>query len=245
MWLTNKIVVKEIPMRLDKYLCECNIGSRSQVKVYVRQGLVSVNGEAVRSPDIKIDELHDLIEYRGAKLQYSRYRYYMLNKPRGVVSATRDNTASTVLELLPAKLRKDLFPVGRLDKDTEGLLLLTNDGGLAHELLSPRKHVDKTYLVQTASPLSREDIQALESGVDIGEEKRTRAATVKILDQNRMLLTIHEGRYHQVKRMLQAVSNEVLTLKRIRFGNLVLDEELEAGEYRELTDLEVQRLHER
>lgn len=229
-------------MRLDKFLCEMNIGSRSQVKTYVKQGVISVNDVVVKSSDLKIDEKKDTVAYRGQVLQYQKYRYYMLNKPQGVVSATQDNTAGTVVELLPPELRKDIFPVGRLDKDTEGLLLLTNDGELAHRLLAPSKHVDKTYYVTIASPLSPDNQRKLEEGVDIGEKKITKPAMVQIVSDKEILLTIHEGKFHQVKRMLKAVENEVIALKRVSFGPLNLDESLQPGKYRELNDLEVQAL---
>jgi len=221
-----------------------NIGSRSQVKALVKQGQVTVNGGIVRSADQKIDEFRDEVAFQGKILRYQEFHYYMLNKPQGVVTATKDNTCSTVMDLLPAELRKKLFPVGRLDKDTEGLLLITNDGDLAHRMLSPTKHVDKTYHVTIAHSLSEKECQALEQGVDIGEDSLTRPAKVEILEGKIILLTIHEGKFHQVKRMLKAVGNEVTALKRISFGPLMLDETLKPGEYRELTDAEVRKLHE-
>ena len=229
-------------MRLDRYLCELNIGSRSQVREFVRKGLVSVNGQVVWSADQKIAEQKDQVAFQGKTLTYQRYVYYMLNKPRGVVSATQDNTAGTVVELLAPEGRKDLFPMGRLDKDTEGLLLLTNDGELTHRLLSPKRHVDKTYEVTVAHVLSAEDIQRLEQGVDIGEDRLTLPAKVEAVSENILHLTIQEGKYHQVKRMLQAVGNQVTALKRIRFGGVDLDHRLEAGEYRSLTSQEEERL---
>lgn len=229
-------------MRLDRYLCELNIGSRSQVREFVRKGLVSVNGQVVWSADQKIAEQKDQVAFQGKTLTYQRYVYYMLNKPRGVVSATQDNTAGTVVELLAPEGRKDLFPMGRLDKDTEGLLILTNDGELTHRLLSPKRHVDKTYEVTVAHVLSAEDIQRLEQGVDIGEDRLTLPAKVEAVSENILHLTIQEGKYHQVKRMLQAVGNQVTALKRIRFGGVDLDHRLEAGEYRSLTSQEEERL---
>lgn len=248
-------------MRLDKFLSEMKPGSRSQLKELIRSGQVSVNGSIVKSPEQKVDETKDLIRVQGEELTYRKYVYYMLNKPTGVVSATRDNVSRTVLDLLKSTDRRlDLFPVGRLDKDTEGLLLLTNDGELAHRLLSPKKHVDKTYHVTAAQPLSAEDIRRLEEGVDIGEERPTRPATVQPFPPedeakgadfpenavgNEILLTIHEGKFHQVKRMLAAVGNSVTALKRVSFAGLLLDPSLQPGEYRELTMQEVALLHEK
>jgi len=232
-------------MRLDKFLCEMNIGSRSQVKALVKQGQVTVNGLTVRNSDQKIDEFRDVVTFQGRTLRYQQFHYYMLNKPQGVVTATKDNTCSTVMDLLPPELRKNLFPVGRLDKDTEGLLLITDDGELAHRMLSPTKHVDKTYQVTIAHSLSETECESLEQGVDIGEDTLTRPAKVEILSENMILLTIHEGKFHQVKRMLKAVGNEVTALKRITFGALSLDTTLEPGAYRELTEAEVGLLHEK
>ena len=233
-------------MRLDKFLCDSNIGTRSQVKAYIRQGLVGVNGKTAAAADVKVDETSDVITFRGNILRLQGFVYYMMNKPQGVVSATRDNTAKTVVELLLGRdlPRTGVFPVGRLDKDTEGLLILTDDGELAHRLLSPKKHVDKTYLVTAEHPLTTEDIARLEQGVDIGEDRMTMPAKIKLMTDTEFLLTIHEGKFHQVKRMLQAVDNRVLALKRTSFGGLELDESLKPGEYRELTKQEVEILHE-
>ena len=232
-------------MRLDKFLCDMNIGTRSQVKEHIKKGLVLVNGQMIQSADHKIDEKSDSIVFQGRQLNYRKFVYYMLNKPKGVVSATQDNTARTVTDLLAAEGRKDLFPVGRLDKDTEGLLLLTNDGALAHDLLSPKRHVDKTYRVEITHALSREDIDRLEQGVDIGEERLTLPAKVEVCSEKVIHLTIREGKFHQVKRMLQAVGNQVTELKRIRFGSITLDEKLAPGEYRALTPQEEASLNER
>lgn len=226
-------------MRLDKFLSETGAGTRSQVKACIRQGQVQVNGSVEKDAGRKVDEHGDSILLNGRPLSYSRYGYFMLNKPAGVVSATRDKLSETVLSLLPENSCKDLFPAGRLDKDTEGLLLITNDGALAHNLLSPKKHVDKTYLAEIERPLSETDIQRLSEGVDIGEEKITMPAKVQVLSETQILLTIREGRFHQVKRMLQAVDNRVLGLKRISMGTLVLDELLKPGECRPLTEEEI------
>ena len=231
-------------MRLDKFLCELNIGSRSQVKDYIRKGLVTVNGIIAKKPEQKIAEETDSVAFRGENLSYTHFVYYMMNKPKGVVSATKDNTAQTVTDLLNTD-RKNIFPVGRLDKDTEGLLLLTNDGELAHNMLSPGKHVPKTYLVTIREKLSAEDIRQLTEGVDIGDEKPTASAKVEVLDDTHIHLTISEGRFHQVKRMLKAVNNEVLELKRVAFGALKLDETLAPGEYRELKNTEIARIRDK
>ncbi len=232
--------------RLDKYLCDCNAGTRSQVKDFIKYGQVTVNGIIVKKSDIKIDEANDIVTLRGEVCTCRKYAYYMLYKPAGVVSATNDNTADTVLSLLKGVKDKNLFPVGRLDKDTTGLLLITNDGELSHRMLSPKKHVDKTYLVGIRNPLTKEDKERLEQGVDIGDDKITLPAKVAFPapacteEQEQILLTIHEGRFHQVKRMLKAVGNEVITLKRVSFGPLTLDSSLSPGEYRELTMQEVE-----
>ena len=226
-------------VRLDKFLCDCNIGTRSQIKDYIRLGHVCINGTVVKKADSKLDEINDKVTFRGEPCSFRKYAYYMLNKPKGVVSATTDNTADTVLSLLIGVKDKDLFPVGRLDKDTTGLLLITNDGALAHNLLSPKKHVEKTYLTGIRTPLTEAEIEQLESGVDIGEEEITLPARVRVVDQHSILLTIHEGRFHQVKRMLKAVGNEVVSLKRVSFGTLSLDDTLKPGAYRELTSEEI------
>ena len=226
-------------IRLDKFLCEMELGTRSQVKDMIKKGQVSVNGEVIKKSDYKFDETIAKVCVKEKEIYYRKFYYYMLNKPAGVVSATTDNHDKTVLDLLKDAHGKDLFPVGRLDKDTEGLLLITNDGELSHNLLSPKKHVDKTYLVKTAESVTTEMVQALERGVDIGEEKLTLPAKVKVLEDKEIELTITEGKFHQVKRMLKAVDNEVVYLKRLSMGCLKLDETLKLGEYRELTEMEI------
>ena len=232
-------------MRLDKFLCEMEIGTRTQVKGYIRQGLVTVNGSPAAGAQQQINENTDAVCFRGQRIVYSRFVYYMLNKPAGVVSATEDKLSPTVLGLLKAEDRRDdIFPAGRLDKDTEGFLLLTNDGELAHRLLSPKRHVDKTYLVGIEVPLSPADISALESGVDIGDPTPTLPAVVRQAGERSIFLTLREGRYHQVKRMLFAVGNHVTSLKRVSFGALTLDGQLAPGEYRALTEQEVHQLYE-
>ena len=229
-------------MRLDKYLVAMQAGSRSEVKNLCKKGLVTVNGAVCKQSDIKIDEYKDEVALRGVLLTYEKYRYYMLHKPAGVVTATKDNHDKTVLDLLSGVNTKDLSPAGRLDKDTEGLLLITSDGELIHNLLSPKKHVDKTYYVKTRDMVKEEHLKQLEKGVDIGEDSLTLPARAKLLSEKELLLTICEGKFHQVKRMLQAVDNEVLYLKRMSFGSLTLDENLAPGEFRPLTDREIDKL---
>lgn len=226
-------------IRLDKFLCEMEIGTRSQVKDMVKKGMVSIDGEVTKKADYKFDETAAKVCVNGKELSYQKFYYYMLNKPQGVVSATTDNHDKTVLDLLKDASGKDLFPVGRLDKDTEGLILITNDGELSHNLLSPKKHVDKTYLMETKMPVTEDMVLKLVQGVDIGEEKLTLPAKVRQLEDRKIELTITEGKFHQVKRMLKAVGNEVVYLKRLSMGSLKLDETLELGKYRSLTEKEI------
>lgn len=231
-------------IRLDKYLCEMEAGTRSEVKVFIKKGRVTVNGEIAKSPEQKVDETKDTVTLDGHSFSYQKYFYYMLHKPAGVVTAVRDHHDQTVLDLLVDAPGKDLSPVGRLDKDTEGLLLITNDGALAHRLLSPVKHVPKTYLVHTKKPVTSQMCEKLEAGVEIGDETPTAPAKTKLLSDTDcgLLLTITEGRFHQVKRMLQAIGNEVVYLKRLSMGALVLDETLSKGSWRALTEEEKAQL---
>ena len=196
-------------------------------------------------PEEKIDTERDTVLFNGMTVGYAEFEYYMLNKPAGVVSATEDRRERTVLDLIGEKRRKDLFPVGRLDKDTEGLLLITNDGELAHRLLSPKKHVDKTYYARVAGRITEEHKKIFAAGVDIGDEKPALPAELRILSSEEISeveLTIHEGRFHQVKRMFHAVGGKVLYLKRTSMGSLRLDECLEPGQYRRLTEDEIRAL---
>lgn len=230
-------------MRLDKFLSNAGVGSRSQVKILIKKGQVSVNDAKAQSGDDVIDENTDVVLCQGKRISLVKYRYFMLNKPAGVVSATEDNLDKTVLDCLSKEDARDLFPVGRLDKDTTGLMLLTNDGELSHNLLSPRKHVDKTYYVTCALEVTDEQLDLLRKGVDIGDDKITLPALARIGAQpNELYLTIREGRFHQVKRMLQAVGNKVMALKRLSMGSLKLDESLNPGEYRALTVEELKDL---
>ena len=218
-------------IRLDKYLSDAGVGTRSEVKELIRKGKIKVNGICVKDPAYKVND--ESVEIEGKKVEYSQFSYYMLYKPAGVVTATEDRE-KTVMDLLTGINTKNLFPVGRLDKDTEGLLLITNDGQLGHNLLSPRKHVDKCYYVELAERITTDAIKELTNGVDIGDDTLTAPAKVDTISPGSIYLTITEGRYHQVKRMLKAVGNEVSYLKRVSFGPLELDPELKPGEFRPL-----------
>lgn len=241
-----------IMMRLDKYLADMDIGTRSELKKHIRKGAATVNGQVVKQPEFKVSE-EDSVTFLGVEVHYEGAIYIMLHKPSGVVSATKDNYDTTVIELLDDVNSKDIFPVGRLDKDTEGLLLITNDGALSHRLLSPKKHVDKVYLADVEGELSETDIQAFLDGLDIRtdeerlkgfESSPTLPAKLEILESgpiSKARITIREGKFHQIKRMFHAVGKEVTYLKRISMGPIVLDDTLELGEYRDLTleELEV------
>lgn len=220
-------------MRLDKFLTECGLGSRREVKSLIDNKKISVNGNFKISSKDNIDEKNDIIKYEDNILSYKEFRYYILNKKSGYVTAVEDPRDKTVMDLLPDwVIKKDLAPVGRLDKDTEGLLLLTNDGQLNHKLLSPKSHVDKTYIAYTEKDFSEEDLEKLRKGVDIGEYITMPAEASKI-DTNILSLTIREGKFHQVKKMVEAIDNKVIYLKRISFGKLLL-EDIELGEVKEI-----------
>lgn len=237
-------------VRLDKFLADAGAGTRSEVKKYIGKGLVQVNGQTVKRPEQKVNPGDDKVTLSGHEVGASpEFVYYLLHKPAGCVSATEDVREKTVMEYIP-DYRKGLFPVGRLDKDTEGLLLITDDGALAHELLSPKKHVDKTYYARVEGVVTEEDVQAMKEGVDIGEEKQTLPAALSILrvmpeeNASEIELTIHEGKFHQVKRMMEAVGKKVVYLRRVSMGPLRLPETLSPGECRPLTDGEVAALKE-
>lgn len=232
-------------IRLDKFLADMGIGTRSEVKKMIRQGKVTVDGLCVKNPDIKIHEEEQVVSCNGQRVDYVVLEYYMLNKPAGVVSATTDQKDRTVLDLIDGKKRQDLFPVGRLDKDTEGLLLITNDGELAHRLLSPKKHVDKKYYAKVDGIVNETDIVLFANGLDIGNGEYAKPSKLHILasgDISEIELTIQEGKFHQVKRMFEAVGKKVIYLKRLSMGSLLLDDKLELGEYRALTKEEIERL---
>ena len=220
-------------MRLDRFLVECGIGSRKEVKKLISTNMIKVNSSYDISVKDNIDEYSDIIEYNGQRLEYKEFRYYIMNKKAGYITATEDAKESTVMDLLPEwVIKKDLAPVGRLDKDTEGLLLLTNDGKLNHRLLSPKNHVDKTYYVKIETNISQEDIFNLEGGIDIGNYITLPAKVEKISDTE-IYLTIKEGKFHQVKKMLEAVNNKVIYLQRITFAKLKLGD-LALGEVKEV-----------
>ena len=236
-------------IRLDKYLADAGAGTRSEVTKYISKAQVQVNGKTVLNPAEKIEPEEVEVCCLGQVVHVDRYEYYLLHKPAGCVSATEDVRERTVMEFVPSR-RKDLFPVGRLDKDTEGLLLITNDGELAHRLLAPRRHVPKQYFAQIKGKMTQEDAQKFRQGVEIGEKNPTLPAKLEILSVENgeegwiscINLTIEEGKFHQIKRMVQAVGKEVIYLKRISMGPLYLDENLERGQCRPLTEKEIELL---
>ena len=228
-------------MRIDKFLSDNSIGTRKEIKGIIKAGRILVNDKQVSDPGMHIDPSADVIKYDGNVIEYEQFHYYMLNKPAGVVSSTREGASTTVVELLSGEGVKNLSPVGRLDKDTEGLLILTDDGALLHNLISPSKHVGKEYLVIPEHALTDDDLKKLEEGVDIGDDKPTLPAKAH-MGEDGLHLIIYEGRFHQVKRMLEAVNNKVTYLKRLKMGDLALDPELQGGEYRKLTPEELELL---
>ncbi|MDA9462916.1 Ribosomal small subunit pseudouridine synthase A [Enterococcus mundtii 3F] len=229
-------------MRLDKFLADIGLGSRKEVKGLIKKGLITVNGTCIKSDKYQVKETEDTVMYLDESLHYQKDFYYILNKPAGVVSATQDNHDQTVIDLLSDEdFREDLFPVGRLDKDTEGLLILTNDGQFSHQLLSPKKHVEKEYLAEVAGVMTKEDVSAFAEGLLIDGDEQTLPAKLFIdsvdeeTNTSRIRLILHEGKFHQVKRMVKAVGKEVTYLKRLRMGNFLLPEDLALGEYRQMT----------
>lgn len=231
-------------MRLDKFLSVTGKATRSEAKSAVRKCRVQINGTTVRSSDVKLDPERDTVTLDGVLIEYRKFTYIMLNKPEGYVSATDDKKLPTVLELLPDELSHlELFPCGRLDRDTVGLMLITDDGELAHFLLSPVSHVSKAYRFECESVLSDSDVTSLCEGVDIGDEKITKPSSLT-LDTGKKsgVIVLSEGRYHQIKRMFGAVDNKITYLERISFGPLSLDTSLKRGEYRFLDENEIAEL---
>ena len=235
-------------MRLDKFLVACAVGSRKEVKNLLKAGRVTVNGKKEKSAKLQINEERDEIRFDGQVLEYEEFVYYMMNKPQGVISATEDTKHRTVLDLLDDYARaKEVFPVGRLDIDTHGLLLLTNDGQLAHALLSPKRHVDKTYLAQVEGIMSQEDVDTFAKGISLKDftcqpAKLELVSVDSVKNQSLVRVTIAEGKFHQVKRMVAYCGKEVVDLQRLTMGTLVLDENLERGEWRRLTREELENL---
>ena len=241
-------------MRLDALFVKLNLGSRKEAKDAISKGFLTVDGNVIKKSDFKVDEDNAIISYKGREYKYREFYYFAFNKPEGCISATADNKDITVMDVFKERYLEnnsdlsglpfnDLFPVGRLDKDTHGLLIITNDGDLAHRSLSPKYHVNKTYYLKIAKMLSENDIFTLENGTDIGEGIITEKAEIKYTIDSPLecYLTIHEGKFHQVKRMLTSVGNEVTFLKRISFGDIALGDLLE-GDYRELTNEEIKSL---
>ncbi|MBP3616917.1 MAG: rRNA pseudouridine synthase [Lachnospiraceae bacterium] len=244
-------------MRLDKLVAELTGMTRSQAREVIVKGRVCVNGEIKKVIAEQVKEESDVLTLDGKELNFQKFAYFMLNKPAGTVSATQDKEAKTVLSLLSAEDRKrrNLFPVGRLDKDTEGLLFLTDDGMLSHQLISPRKHADKLYFARLIREITAEDITLFASGMKVDEELTAMPATLRTLTEEETVaflpeggfaaaVTLQEGKFHQVKRMFAATGNEVLYLKRMAMGGVTLDDTLLPGEYRELSEDEVERLRE-
>jgi 16S rRNA pseudouridine516 synthase len=230
-------------IRLDKYLADMKVGTRSEVKNYTRKGRVMVDGNVIKDPNTKI-KTDAVVTFDNKSIGYEAYEYFMLNKPAGVVSATRDKLSETVVDLIIDGKNKDLFPVGRLDKDTEGLLLITNDGDLAHRLLSPKKHVSKVYYAKVSGFITDEDIQIFSKPMDLGDFT-TLPANLNIEEAGEIstiTVTIYEGKFHQIKRMFESIGKEVIYLKRLSMGDLKLDETLAPGDYRKLTEDELRRL---
>lgn len=231
-------------MRLDKLLSNLKYGTRNEIRKLVKQGYVKVNGEVVTDSGVHVDEIHDEIIIMNEVINYRPYIYLMMNKPQGYISATYDNYHETVLDLLDEEyLRYDLFPCGRLDIDTEGLIILTNDGKFAHQIMHPKKDIYKTYYVEVDQPLSQTDKDIFLRGLTILDGKdepfTTKPAYLEVLSPYKATISIAEGKFHQVKRMFQALGKQVTYLKRIKIGKLKLDDALELGEYRELTETEL------
>jgi len=232
-------------MRIDKFISEQAGVSRSDAKAMIKKGQILVNDAPVKSADQKIDPEKDRIVIGGKEIAYREFIYIMLNKPDGVICATRDGLSATVLELIPSELRrKGLFPAGRLDKDTEGFVFITDDGALAHKMLSPKNHVEKEYVVTLERPAEEQYISIFEEGMTIDGGEKCLPAKLSFTDEpNVVKLVLHEGKYHQVKRMMEAVGNRVTHLRRVRMGGIELDPTLASGECREITDEELARLY--
>ena len=234
-------------MRLDKFISATTTLSRAEAKKIIKKGIL-INDILVKSPDYKVDEINDQVIVNGNRLFYQKYVYIMMNKPQNVISATEDAIDKTVVDLLEEKDRiYKVFPVGRLDKDTEGLMLLTNDGELAHKLISPKKDVEKKYYVEVSGELKEEHLELVKDGLVIDEGYKCKSARLEILESSKVKsianIYITEGKFHQVKRMMKALGTTVTYLKRLSIGTLELDKTLKLGEYRYLTDKEIKNLN--
>ena len=234
--------MEDVLMRLDKYLSNMGVGTRTEVKGMIRKGRVQVNGCVVKTPDIKIKPEEDAVSVDGETITYEKYRYFMFHKPAGCITATEDPMQKTVMDYFEVNKKDTLFPVGRLDKDTEGLLLVTDDGALAHALLSPKKKIGKTYFAIIDGEVTEEDVVAFSKGLDLGNftSMPAKLEIRKAGMVSEIIVTIYEGKFHQVKRMFEAVGKKVTYLKRLSMGALCLDENLSKGEYRPLTEEEIQ-----
>ncbi|MBL4933345.1 MULTISPECIES: pseudouridine synthase [Clostridium] len=233
--------------RLDKILSNLGYGSRKEIKAIIKKGLVKIDGEIAKDNSLQVDPEKSQIIINGEEIIYKKYIYLMMNKPAGVVSATFDKYDETIIDLLyPEDAIFEPFPVGRLDKDTVGLLLLTNDGELNHKLISPKYHVDKIYYAKINKEVNEKDVEAFEKGITLDDGYKCMSAKLQVLSSNNegseVYVTLQEGKYHQVKRMFESVDKKVVYLKRIEFGGLSLDETLEEGEYRELSEEEIEVL---
>lgn len=228
-------------MRLDKFLANMGVGTRSEVKQLLKKGAVKVNQNIVKLPKLHVNPNSDEIMVNDEVVSYIDKVYIMLNKPKGYISATEDELHPTIIDLIPEYAHLNIFPVGRLDKDTEGLLLVTNDGQFNHEVMNPNKHVSKTYEVYSKHPITQFDIDKFKSGIELSDGK-LKPAILKKVDDYVSHVTIYEGKYHQVKRMFHSIENEVLELKRIKIAELELDHNLDLGSYRLLTQLDFDNL---
>ena len=232
-------------MRLDKFLKECGVCTRSDSKKILKKGLISVNGVIIKDDSYKIDENKDIVKYNDEVIKYEEFVYLMINKPAGVISATEDSKDKTILDLVSEYKHKELFPFGRLDKDSVGLIILSNDGKLGHELLSPKHHVDKKYYLKIDGKLDENDVISFNDGITLEDDYKCKSAKLEIIksdDISECYVTISEGKFHQLKRMFKMVNKEVVYLKRITFGNITLDGSLKEGEYRKLSNEEIELL---
>lgn len=229
-------------VRVDKILSELGFGSRQEIKKYVKAGKIRINDNIVKKPEEKLNSEKDKLYFEGIEVEVEEFETFILYKPAGYVCATKDNVHKTVMELIDSK-RKNIVPVGRLDLDTEGILILTNDGALNHRLVSPASHVDKTYYAVFEGKLDENAVEMTKNGLDIEEGEVSKPAKLEIISDNEILLTIHEGKFHQVKRMVKALGGEVTYLKRVAFGGLILDDlKLNKGESRKITEIEMEML---